>query len=329
MGLMKPKIAVVGCGAVGSYYGARLCQLGLEVHFLLRSDYEIVRQRGVRVESIQGDFQVQPLCARHPAEIGVSDLVLIALKTTANSHYASLLRPLVGPHTRLVTLQNGLGNEEQLASLFEAQPILGGLCFVCLNRVSPGVIRHLAHGQIVLGEYQRPAGAFAQELARILQQAGVPCRLTQDLDRAHWEKLIWNIPFNGLGVAAVAGYEAVLAGQLQAGAPSGKCLPTDALLGSRPWKALVIELMQEVIGAARKLGHHFEAQLIEDNLQRTATMGAYKASSLLDFERGGQIELESLFLIPQRLARQAGCNVPRLTNLCRLLEQLNPKALKT
>ena len=209
------KIAVVGCGAVGSYYGAKLCRAGQEVHFLLRSDYEAVRQKGVTIRSIAGDFHVQPKCARTPEEIGVCDMVLIGLKTTANDQFPKLLPPLVGPHTAVVTLQNGLGNKEQLARLFPPEQILGGLCFVCLNRVEPGVIHHLEYGTIVLGEFQRRAGPRTHELAAMFRDAGVPCKVTDNLAQAQWEKLVWNIPFNGLGVAGAAGYEALTSCQVR------------------------------------------------------------------------------------------------------------------
>ena len=148
------KIAVVGCGAVGSFYGAKLAHAGDEVHFLLRSDYEVVRRGGVQIRSPQGDFRVQPKCARAPEQIGPCDLVLIGLKTTANDQFPNLLPPLVGPATVALTLQNGLGNEEQLAGVARRDQIMGGLCFVCLNRLSPGLIHHIDHGQIILGEFQ-------------------------------------------------------------------------------------------------------------------------------------------------------------------------------
>ena len=104
------KIAVVGTGAVGSYYGAKLARDGHEVHFLLRSDYERVKRHGVRILSPEGDFTVRPKAAKSPGEIGRSDLVLIALKTTANDLFPKLLPPLVGPNTAVLTLQNGLGS---------------------------------------------------------------------------------------------------------------------------------------------------------------------------------------------------------------------------
>ena len=203
------KFAVVGCGAVGSYYGAMLCRAGHDVHFLLRSDYEVVQNDGVQVCSPAGDFRTRPQCAKAPEEIGASDVVLIALKTTANAEFAKLLPPLVSPHTAVVTLQNGLGNEAQLARFFPGEQILGGLCFVCLNRTAPGVIEHLAHGLIVLGEFERRPEPRTYELAAAFENAGVPCKVTDNLARTHWEKLVWNVPFNGLGVASAAGYDAL------------------------------------------------------------------------------------------------------------------------
>src|SRR5262245_63282133 len=109
------KIAVVGCGAVGSFYGAKLARIGQETHFLLRSDYELVRRNGLQIRSPQGDFRIRPKCARRPEEIGSSDLILIGLRTTANDQFSTLLLPLVGPTTAVLALQNGLGNEEALA----------------------------------------------------------------------------------------------------------------------------------------------------------------------------------------------------------------------
>src|SRR4051812_34620747 len=120
------KIAVVGCGAVGSYYGARLCQAGHDVHFLLRSDYDVVKRDGVHIVTADGEFTVRPTCARDPKEIGPVDLVVIALKTTANSRFAELVSPLVGPSTAVLTLQNGLGNEAQLAAVVGKEKVLGG-----------------------------------------------------------------------------------------------------------------------------------------------------------------------------------------------------------
>jgi len=321
------KIAVVGCGALGSYYGAKLCRDGREVHFLLRSDYEVVRRQGVTIRSRDGDFNVRPKCARTPEQIGIADLVLIGLKTTANDQFPGLLRPLVGPRTAVLTLQNGLGNEEKLAALFPVGQILGGLCFVCLNRIAPGVVHHLDHGRVVLGEFQRWPEPRTHDIASMFCRAGIPCEVTDDLACAHWEKLVWNIPFNGLGVASCAGIEAMNRDALPPAATRRACLTTDQLLADPRWEQLVRELMHEVIAAAGALGLKIAPELVEKQITRTRTMGAYKASTLIDFERGQPLELESLFLEPLRRARHARVDSPRLEALCSVLTQLNGSAI--
>jgi 2-dehydropantoate 2-reductase len=316
------KIGIVGCGAVGSYYGAMLARDGHEVHFLLRSDYEQVRRNGVQILSPKGDFNARPRCAKSPEQIGVCDFVLIALKTTANETFSRLLPPLVGSATGVVTLQNGLGNEEQLAKLIPAEQVMGGLCFVCLNRIAPGVIRHLDHGTIVLGEFQRWPEPRTHDLASAIRHSGVVCKVTDNLARAHWEKLIWNVPFNGLGVASAAGHAAVSGPMAPIGA-IGECLTTDRLLAQPRWENLVRELMLEVIAAANALGLRVDESLADHQIERTRTMGAYKASTLLDFEMGRPLELESLFFEPLRQAQRAGVKTPRLSVLCDVLRQLD------
>jgi 2-dehydropantoate 2-reductase len=323
------KIAVVGCGALGSFYGAKLCRLGQEVHFLLRSDYDVVRQKGVTIHSIDGNFHVHPKCARTPEEIGACDVVLIGLKTTANDQFPKLLPPLVGPCTAVVTLQNGLGNEEQLARLFPAEQIMGGRCFVCLNRLEPGFIQHTAHGKIILGEFQRPPAQRTHELAALFRRAGVSCVATNNLARTNWEKLVWNIPFNGLGVAGIAGYEAFM-GSTRHPPPAthhSGVLTTDILLGDPRWEKLVRELMLEVIAAANALGFEVSQSLAAENINRTRIMGAYKASTLIDFERGQPLELQGMFLEPLRQVQSAGVPAPRLESLCRILQQLDPAGM--
>ena len=337
------KFAVVGCGALGSYYGAKLCRDGQEVHFLLRSDYEIVRRKGVRILSAEGDFHVNPKCARTPEEIGPVDVVLIGLKTTANDQFPKLLPPLVGPHTAILTLQNGLGNEEALAKIFPPEQILGGLCFVCLNRLEPGVIDHQAHGKIVMGEFNRWPEPRTHDIATAIRHAGVPCHVSDSLAKARWEKLVWNIPFNGLGVASAAGIEAFqkpcptdkkleehlahpspspLGGERAGVRGESPCLTTDLLLADPHWQALVRELMHEVITAARAQGHELPADLTDKMIKNTSEMGAYKPSTLLDFQHGLPLELETMFREPLRRAQKAGVSVPRLTRLCEILAEL-------
>ncbi|HEY1172097.1 MAG TPA: 2-dehydropantoate 2-reductase [Verrucomicrobiae bacterium] len=317
------KFAVVGCGALGSYYGAKLCRDGHEVHFLLRSDYEIVRRKGVRILSDEGDFHVNPKCARTPEEIGHADVILIGLKTIANDQFSKLLPPLVGPQTAIFTLQNGLGNEEALAKLFPAGQILGGLCYVCLNRIEPGVIRHQAHGKIVMGEYNGWPEPRTHDIASAIRHSGVPCVVSDSLAKARWEKLIWNIPFNGLGVASAAGLEAFSAENPTIPDPLFPCLTTDNLLADPQWQALVRALMTEIITAGRAQGYDTSFDVIEKLIKNTSEMGAYKPSTLLDFQHGLPLELETMFQEPLRRAQAVKTATPRLFRLVTILSLLD------
>ena len=321
----RSRLAVVGCGALGSFYGARLARAGRDVHFLLRSDYDAVRRDGVRIENADGGFTVHPGIARHPEEIGPVDIVLVGLKTTANAEFPRLIGPLLGAKTLVVTLQNGLGNEEALAESFGPERVLGGLCFVCLNRIAPGVIRHLAYGRIIMGEYQRPPSDRLRTLASWFAEAGIRCDVTDDLASAHWEKLVWNIAFNGLGVAGAAGWEAVVAGHFPPDAALGPCLATDALLGDPRWEGLVRELMHETIRAARAQGLPVPESAADEQIALTRRMGPYLASTLIDFDRGQPLERESLFGEPLRRARAVGVPTPRLEALYRILGELDAR----
>jgi len=316
------KIAIVGCGALGSYYGACLARAGHDVHFLLRSDLETVRHRGVEVLSPNGDFHVHPNAAATPEEIGPCDLVVIGLKTTANHEFPRLLPPLVEIGTAVLTLQNGLGNEEALSTVLREDQILGGLCFVCINRVAPGIIRHIAHGRILLGEYGRPAGDRTRLIAATFEAAGVPCDVTDTLAEAHWLKLVWNIPFNGLGVASAAGLEAVEAGRLADGLPLSECWSSDRLLENPAWEWWVRRLMGEVIATTRALGHTVPKDYVQYQIDRTREMGPYFASTIVDFMERRPLELDSLFLEPWRQAQECGVSTPALASLCGVLSDL-------
>jgi 2-dehydropantoate 2-reductase len=296
--------AIVGSGAVGAYYGARLARVGEDVRFLLRRDLEVVRREGLRVRTPEEEFVLeQPRVAGTTVELGPVDVVIVALKTTANAALRVLLPPLLHEGTAILTLQNGLGVEEFLAGHFGAERVLGGLCFVCLNRTAPGVIENYLPGSVVLGEFGRPAGERLHALAERFRGAGVKTVATDNLAEARWKKLVWNIPFNGLAIAAGG-------------------LTTDRILADAGLRALVRELMEEVREGAAALGHHIPAQFADHQLERTYPMGPYKPSSLIDWLEGREVEVESIWGEPLRRARAAGAPLPRLATLYALLRAL-------
>jgi 2-dehydropantoate 2-reductase len=309
--MQRTVIAIVGTGAVGAYYGGRLAQHGHDVHFLLRGDYQAVKQNGWTIRSCDGDFTLPPETVHaydDPASMPKADLVIVTLKTTANDQFQPLIAPLLKEGTAILTLQNGLGNEERLAELFGADRVLGGMAFVCINRIEPGVIHHIAEGTITLGEFRSAAGQRARGIAEMFQLSRIPCRVLDDLRYGRWEKLVWNIPFNGL--SAVLNQT------------------TDLLLGSPDGEALIRSLMEEVLAAARGAGADLPRSLVDAKIQQTRGMGAYKTSMHLDMLSGRTMEVEAIFGYPVQVARQAGVAVPRLEMLHRLLKLRDAKPLQ-
>ena len=298
------RIAIVGAGALGLYYGALLQRSGEDVHFLLRHDYDAITRHGLKIFSINGDFvlpQVQGY--RAPDQIGPADLVLVGLKTFANDSFSELIGPLMGEDTQILTLQNGLGNEEALAELFGRERIIGGVAFLCSNRGEPGEVHHLGAGRIVLGEYQRCDRERIERLAAIFVKAGVDCRTTDDLKRARWEKLVWNIPFNGLCAL------------LQQ--------PVNLVLAQEACRRLVRDIMLEVITAANAQGleRPISAGYADNMLEFTDNMGEYRPSMQIDREEGRQLELAAIIGAPLEYGRQQGIEMPRVEMLATLLEQ--------
>lgn len=295
--LQKPRIAIIGSGAVGCYYGGRLAQHGNDVHFLMRSDYEQVKQHGLKIISPLGDFTLpQVHCHRSTAEFGECDLVIIAMKATANEVLLELLPPLLKEDTMILTLQNGLGSDDFLARHFGSERVLGGLCFVCINRIAPGVIHHIAQGQIALGEHGGAPQGRTEALAAEFRRCGIDCKVEASLIAARWKKLVWNIPFNGLSIAA--------------GGKDTAAILADAVLEQR-----VRVLMREIIETAGRLGHAIPLGLIDDMIERTRTMAGYKPSSLIDFLAGSEVELEAIWGEPVRRAKAAGIEMPEVEGL--------------
>ncbi|MBC8017429.1 MAG: putative 2-dehydropantoate 2-reductase [Verrucomicrobia bacterium] len=298
------RIAIVGSGALGLFYGGLLQRGGNEVHFLLRSDYDAIMQSGLTVHSIDGDFHLPSVHGhRNSAEIGPVDLVLVGLKTFANQHLGELLWPLLSEKTQILTLQNGLGNEEYLADLFGAERIIGGVAFLCSNRGKPGHIHHTAAGRIIIGEYQNMEQSRLELLAECFQSASIDCKMTNDLKKTRWEKLVWNIPYNGLCALMQQS--------------------VDLLMKTPSTRKLVRDLMVEVIVAANAQGltKAIPEGYADSMLEFTDGMGVYKPSMQIDREEGRELEIQAIFRTPLEYGQQQGVNMPRVEMLATLLGQ--------
>lgn len=315
----KNRIGIVGAGALGCYYGAKLSRAGFDVHFLIRSDYEAVSANGLEIRSFQGDFTVRPAIHRSAHEMGPCDLVIVGIKTTDNAVLAELLPEVMGESTVVLTLQNGLGNEEFIGRIIEQtaakrgwpipagggmERVIGGTAFLCSNRIAPGVISHTSQGWIRMAEAQGPPRARTRAIAEMFRAAQVECEVYDSLLQARWEKLVWNIPFNGLGVAAESADTAVI-------------LADESLCGAARG------LMEEVIAGAAGEGISIAPGFIDRMMELTAAMGAYKSSMQLDYEAGRPLEVEAILGEPLRRARKAGVATPRLEMLYGIVKRRN------
>lgn len=274
--------------------------------FLMRADLEAVRRDGLTVREKGEEWRVPAQAFGSTAEIGPVDLVAIGLKTTANGDLERLIPPLLHEKTLLLTMQNGLGNEELLAQRWGAERVLGGLCFVCLNRVAPGVVEHYGHGTLSLGEFGRAPMERTRAIGALFLDAGVETHVVENLITERWRKLVWNIPFNGLSIAT-----------------GGRTC--DRLLADEGVKVQVRGLMLETIAAAGALGHAIPESFADYQIERTYSMGPYKPSSMIDWQLGRAVEVESIWGEPWRQGHAAGVALPRLEMLYRLLQQLTQR----
>ena len=293
--------AIVGAGALGGFYGACLQRVGLEAHFLLHRDYEHVRQHGLRIESPQGDFTLSHVYAYSQAQdVPRCDVVVVALKTTQNQLLPKILPSVVKDDGVVLVLQNGFGIEAEIAQIVGAERVMGGLCFICSNKIGPGHIRHLDYGAITLGEYA-PQGKGngisdrLQQIAHDFEAAGITIHLAEDLQLARWEKLVWNIPFNGLSVVLDA--------------------TTNQLMADVHARALVEQLMWEVVTAAAACGCSISNSIVQKMLDYTLKMKPYRTSMKIDYDAQRPLEVEAIFGNPLRAAQRAGTHLPLLAML--------------
>jgi len=306
---MASSYAIIGVGAVGGFYGARLQKAGLDVHFLLRSDYEHVRRHGLRLDSIEGDIHLRHVHAyRDPSRMPPCDVVCVCLKTTQNQALRDILPQVTAPDGVVITFQNGLGVEEEVAELVGPDRVMGALCFLCSVKVGPGHIRHLDYGAIRLGEYSPqgiPRGITPrmERIARDFAAAGISVEFAEDLVLARWQKLVWNIPFNGLCTVLRA--------------------DTAQIMRSEPAVALVQDLMQEVVSAAAAYDRIISDEFLRTMIYNTRKMAPYSPSMKVDWERKRPMEIEAIYRRPLAAAAARQVAMPRTACLTRQLEFLD------
>ncbi|MGD1804277.1 putative 2-dehydropantoate 2-reductase [Dapis sp. BLCC M126] len=300
---------IIGTGAVGGLYGAKLQKAGHKVSFLLRSDYQHVIEKGLIIESVDGDFTLPKVDAYNDVKkMPISDVVIVALKATQNHLLPELLPPLVNKNTVVLLLQNGINIEPEIYQIIGSSTLIGGLCFVCSNKVGAGKIRHIDYGTITIGQYfshNRAAGITEQmrEIAQDFEQASISIELSEDLLLARWKKLVWNIPYNGLSVVLDA--------------------RTDEIMANTDTRFLAEQLMWEVAAGAKSCGRIIDDRFIQKMLDYTEKMKPYLTSMKLDYEGKKPLEVEAIVGNPLRMAKNAEVDLPMISLLYRQLKFLD------
>ena len=312
--LQRPRIAIIGTGAIGGFYGVMLAQAGFDVHFLLRSEYEAVRHNGLQINSaVHGAITLDNVQAyRDAAQMPPCDWLLVGAKTTSNAALAPLIAQVAAPGARVLLLQNGLGVEEQLRPLLPASVhLLGGLCFICVHRSAPGVVEHQSLGAVSLGYHSGPASEqiarleILEEGAGLFSAAGVAATVMANLDQARWQKLVWNVPYNGLSVLLDA--------------------DTSALMGHADSRALIQAIMQEVVQGAAACGHQLPVGLADKLFASTEQVPNYLPSMYHDWQQRRPMELQAIYATPLLAAAQAGCELPRMQSLYQALRFIDSR----
>ena len=290
------KYAIIGTGAIGGFYGARLDKAGFEVHFLLHTDYQYVVDHGLTIDSCDGNFTLpSPKVYDSTSEMPQCDVVIVALKTTQNHLLSSLLPPLLKPDTIILLIQNGIGVEADVQQLFPSQPIAAGMAFICSAKAGPGHINHQFYGNINIGNYSCHNPQRYNQMLADFRAAGIGAADVEYLE-ARWKKAVWNMPFNGMTVALNT--------------------TTNRLLSCESTHRLIYDQMLEVIGAAQALGvKNLDTRFADKMIANTIKMPPYSPSMKLDFDFHRPMEINYLYTRPIAEARAAGFAMPKLEML--------------
>lgn len=306
--MARPTIGIIGTGAIGGFYGLMLARAGFDVHFLLRSEFSAVAERGLHLDHASlGSLTLNPVQAySSAADMPPCDWLLVGAKTTSNADLAPAIIQAAAPDAKVLLLQNGLDVEDSLRELLpDSLHLLGGLCLICVHRAGPGVITHQALGAVNVGYHSGPAVDeqarmnVVEEGAGLFRAAGIDAQAMPNLHQARWQKLVWNIPYNGLSVLLGAS--------------------TTPLMADADSRVLIQALMAEVVQGAKACGHDIPSGYADYLFMMTEKMPDYWPSMYHDFLHKRPLELDAIYTRPLAAAQAAGCELPRIEALYRSL----------
>jgi len=294
----KPRILIVGAGAIGSFYGAILKKAGCSVSTVLRSGYETVRAQGIRITSPLGDLSYEPDHVYRDGDLPEEspDFLILCVKVLPGVDRVALVAPWMGEKTCLVLIENGLDIERELAHAYSDNPLISCLAFIAASRTESGVVEHKAYGKLVMGRYPEGVDENCRVLSQLFIEGGIRIDLTERVVGERWRKCLWNTPFNPLSVIANGA-------------------DTLTILDTEGGEDLIRAMMREVMVVAAAEGYPMDEALIDQNIEGTRKMPAYKNSMALDYLNGRPIEREAVLGNVVALAKRRGLSVPHLNTV--------------
>ncbi|NPT47968.1 2-dehydropantoate 2-reductase [Paraburkholderia sp. 1N] len=298
------KIAVLGAGGVGGYFGARLAAAGFDVTFVARGKHlEAMRTNGLRVISPLGDVTVEdPKAVDDISKVGTVDLVLVAVKLWDTDTAAQSLKPLADQGAAVLSFQNGVHKDEILTRYLPEKSILGGVCYIAAVISEPGVIAHSGTMQkLTFGEYDGTQSKRVQTFYEACQKAGITSEISENIRRLIWEKFVFLVGLSGTTASIRR--------------------PIGPIRDNPRTRALLLDVMREVVAIGRAKGVDLPADFAEDRLQFCDTIPATMTSSMHhDLERGNRMELPWLSGGVSEFGAQLGIPTPKNTTITQILE---------
>jgi len=301
------RILIAGTGGVGGFFGGLLARAGEEVVFLARgANLAALRERGLRIESVDGDVHVPRVAATDRlAGAPPVALAIVTVKSYDTAAVAAAIAPVVGPETIVLSLQNGTENESLLAAALGLPPLLGAMTQIGAELIAPGIVRHVAEGTIFFGEFSGRPSARTRRLVELFTAAGIRHRCASDILLMLWDKLEWNAAFN-----AVTALTRTTSGEAAR-------LPATA--------AVVRAAMHEVVAVAQAQGIALDPARVEPTIAYSAEyLGTLRTSMLQDLERGHRLEYDAINGAVVRCGDAVGVPTPVNRTLVGLLAAIDP-----
>jgi 2-dehydropantoate 2-reductase len=286
------RIGVMGAGAVGAYFGAKLAAAGHDITFIARGEHlDAMKRQGLRIISPNGNLLVKnAVFSANPTDAGIVDMILFCVKSYDTETAAEALGPMLGDRTTILSLQNGVDNAEKIARKWGERGVLAGVVYIAGQISVPGVMRHSAGGKIIFGQLYGDANETTKPVAQTLVGADIPSEPSRDIQKVQWTKLLWNAPFCAISCLLRANMRQIVESEMLI--------------------KLALDCMTEVQAAALSCGIELSDELLDQAVGFSKDLGEFKPSMLQDLEARKPLEYEALNGIVVKLLRQTGQPAP-------------------